>query len=168
MKQTVRTGEYFHKGAEIHYFHNLTFIDLVYLCLLNDFINHLEGNFRILLVNRRNRDLSFIIHIDPRTGYIRDISDRLATWTNKDSDLFRPDVKGDNNRRIFGHMTLWLRDGLFHLIEDKKPAFFRLFKCLLHYLSCNALNLYIHLQGRNTIAGTCYLEIHIPVMVFIT
>ena len=58
------------------------------------------------------------------------------------------------------------RDTFKHLAEDIGTALASLFKCLFKDLTVDAVNLDIHLDGRNAFFRTGNLEVHITIGVF--
>ena len=62
----------------------------------------------------------------------------------------------------------WSRKCFLNSIKDIHTAFMGLTKCILKNFVSQSFHFNIHLSSSNTITSTCYLEIHISKMVFIT
>ncbi len=77
------------------------------------------------------------------------------------------DLDADDAGRVVRHLGSGLTDGLGHLLEDVKPSLAGLIERLLHDLAGDAVDLDVHLQRRDAVAGAGNLEVHVSEMVLV-
>ena len=77
------------------------------------------------------------------------------------------DLDREDARRVAGDVRARRRKGLGHLVEDVEPAGAGLLEGLLEDLAAQALDLDVHLEGGDALAGAGDLEVHVAVVVFL-
>ena len=117
-------------------------------------------------VDGSDKDGAIVLDVDVHFALFLDLADHLAAGADDLADLVGIDVDGGDARRIGRQLRAGLGDGLGHLVQDVEPAVARLGQGLGQDLVAQALDLDVHLQGRDPLAGAGDLEVHVAQVIF--
>ncbi len=118
-------------------------------------------------VHRGDLDGAVVLDVDGGAGLLGDLADHRAALADDVADLLRVDLQRDDRRRPLGHLGARLADDLVHLAEDVQAAVARLVQRDLHDLRRDALDLDVHLQRGDAVAGAGDLEIHVAEVILV-
>ena len=166
MHEAIALSEEIHEGAEIDDLHHLALVDLAFLGLCHDLVDHVIGLLDRFLIGRGDLDDAVIIDIDLGTRNLDDLADHLAARTDHLADLVRRDLHGFDTRRVLREIAR-AADRLVHFAEDVLARILRLRKRRLHDLGGDPGHLDIHLEAGDPVFGACHLEIHVAEVILI-
>src|SRR3989344_1372378 len=160
--------QYFRERSEVHDTGDATLEELSRLHFACEILDPFYRLGSAGFIHGGDEDGSVILDIDRDTGLIDDLIDHLAARPDDISDLLRVDMNRDDARRIRGKVLARRFDRFKHLAHDEHTAFFRLGDSRFERLRGKTVDLHVHLHGRDAVFGTCYLEVHIAIVVFET
>src|SRR5690606_26963600 len=141
----------------LHY----TLVDLADLRVLGDRGDHLPRPLSTLATRRGDRHRPIVIDVDRRARRLLDPADRLALRPDDLTDLRRVDLDRQDPRREAGQLGARRRDRLLHLVQDVHPCATGTVERVTHELDSQSLDLDVHLNRGDPLAGTGDLEIHV-------
>jgi len=167
MNHTFFTRSKLNECTEFFDAYNSTFKNLSCFEICCDRLDHFLCFIHTVLVNTADRYCSFICNVNLYTCTLDDRVDGLSSLTYYITDLLRIDLDLNDLRCIFVYMITRLCDTFFHnLCEDVLSCFFCSADCFFYNLSCQAMDLDIHLNCSDTVMCTCNLKVHISEEVF--
>lgn len=92
-----------------------------------------------------------LFDVDLRARLLDDFIDDFALLADHVADLLGTDFKGDDLGRVLGKMIGDFGNAREHLIQNESSAFLRLRDRVEHDLFGNALDLDVHLNGRDAL-----------------
>src|SRR6185503_4989446 len=129
--------------------------------LLRDRLHHLARTLHRLAADRRDGDRARIVDADLGARLVLNAADRLALGPDEIADLLGVDLDGHDARGVRREIRLGRRKRLVHLGEDVQPTLARLVERLTHNAEVEALDLDVHLDGRDAVRRSGDLEIHV-------
>ena len=127
-----------------------------------DDLNQLHSLVHIGLVRTTYGYGAVIININLHTGLLDNGIDGLTSLTNHIANLLGIDLNLNNLRCIRSDLSSGLCNAGLHTgIHNEHSCFPASCNGSLHNGTCQAVNLNIHLNSRNTLGGSCYLEVHV-------
>ena len=162
MYHAILAGQYLHEGSVILNAYHFAGVNLPYLRSLYQSFYHFLGPLGAGTIGRGDVDAAVILHIhlDPRL--LLDTADDLAARAYDSADHLWINLDDGDARRVGRQIRPGLGKDFQHPIQDEEARFLGLRQGLIHDLVANALDLDIHLQGRDALPGTSHLEIHVP------
>ena len=140
--------------------------DFADLDLADDVVDHLLRFRHALGIVRGDEDVTVLMDVDIDARRIDDAAHDLATRADDVADLVRLDRDGLDARRIGRELLRGLADAFEHLAEDERAAALRLLERRRKDVAREAVDLDVHLDGRDALARACDLEIHVAERVF--
>ena len=153
-----------HKGAEVHQAGDLALVDGADLGIFHDGLDGEDGPLGVLLVDGRDKDVAVLLHVDLAVAVGADLLDDLAALADDVLDL----VGGDDDAEHLGRPAAQLvarlgDDRLDDLVQDIQAALAALFKGVGNDVIGQAVDLDVHLDGGDALAGAAHLEVHVAV-----
>ena len=120
-----------------------------------------------MLVNATDRYCTFICDVDLNTCTFDDCIDRFSSLSDYITDFLRVDLNLYDLRRIFVDMITRSCNAFLHnFCKNIFSCFFCSADSFFYDLSCQTMNLDIHLNCSDTIMCTCNLKVHISKEIF--
>ena len=166
VNQTVFTGKNLHECPKRHQAHGLALVsgaDFNFPCKQVDLFFRLVG---VNLVRRPDNDRTVVRDIDRHAELFDHAANHAAAGADDGADFVRRHLECHHPRRKLAEFVPRLVNDLVQVIEDLQPGRPGLFKSLLHDFEVDALDLDVHLQGRNSLGRASDLEVHVAGVVF--
>ena len=167
MNQTFFTATDGNERAKVNDTGHFTCIDAAHFDFCSDFFDATDREFRFLAVGCCDLHSTVIFDFDGGAGLFGQRTDYGTALTDNIFDLVWIDLDGVNTRCEFRDITAWCVDSLFHHAQDVQTCTFSLVQRNLHDLFGDTFNFDIHLQRRDTVAGTRHFEVHIAEVIFV-
>src|SRR5438094_2755923 len=164
--QAVLVGQHLYEGAERHDPDHLAFVDPANLHLVGQALDPVDRLLTAFLVDRRDEHATVVLDIDLGARLLGDLADHLASGADDVADLVGVDEDGRDAWRVSAHLATRPRQDGQHLVEHEEARFASLLERLRKYLVGQALDLDIHLQRSDAVAGAGDLEVHVAEVVF--
>ncbi len=165
VQEPIRSGEDLHKGAELGEPNHFTEIGLAYLRHSGEIADHLNGLIQPFSITGRHIHASRILNVNLDARCIDDPANRLAARPDQIADLVGGYLQGVDPWCIFGLLFAGCRDDGVHRVQQEDPSATRLGQRLPHDLGCDAHDLDVHLQSRDSLTRAGDLEIHVSIVV---
>src|SRR5438093_621359 len=166
--QDFLAGQVLDERAAAHDPRDLAVVDLADLRLLGHSHDHRLGPLAAVCLRAGNADRSVVLELDRGARLRLDRADHLAAGADDLADLVGVDLDRRDARCELRELAARTIDDLFHRVEDEEARFPGLHECLAHDLQRDALDLDVHLQGRDALRGAADLEVHVTVVVLET
>ena len=111
-------------------------------------------------VGTRNEHGSVFFHIDLRAGSLLKRADCFSAWTNELADLLWINLDLGDAWSELRHLSAWLGDDGFDLVDELQTTFTRLREDDGDFLKAKSACLQIQLNSRDSITSSADLEIH--------
>ncbi len=168
MHQAVPVREDLNEGAKVGDSTYGAGVDLADLRLRGQAFDDLDRLLERRTIRRGHIDRTVILDIDADAGQVDDAFDRLSAGADDDANLLRLDLERDDTWCVRAHLFTRRGEGLRHLPEDVNTTSASLLQCLEHEIAAQALDLDVHLNGRDPIRGSTDLEVHVAEVVLVT
>ena len=125
--------------------------------------NHRFGFFRhreVFAVGRY-ANLTVIVDVDLNARLVDNLVNSLSAAADDVFDFIGVDIERNNLGSVLGKIRVRSGNTLEHFTEYEMSALVSLLDRLSQNFFADTLNLYIHLDSRDTLSGTRYLEVHI-------
>ena len=166
MQQPIQARQNLDKRSEVRQPRHGTKIRLPNFRRSAQVANNLQRPRRLLLIAGRNIDLAGVFDINLDPCLFNDAANHLPARPNQIANLVGGNLHSVEARRMRRNFLASRSQNFFHLPQNMQPSGLCLFHGLAHDLRRNTLDLNIHLHGRDPLAGTSHLEIHIAVVIF--
>ncbi len=167
MQQAFRSGQNFHKRAEIDNLLDGAAVNFSNLGFFRQPFHHGHRTGGCLGIGGGNGDGSVIFHINRHTGLTDNLTDVLAAGTNNGAHLIFLDLHRRDTGRILRNVASRRSQRLTNLTDDVHASLSGLSQRLAQNILGQAVNLDVHLHGGYALFRTAYLEVHITGMIFI-
>src|ERR1051325_6187521 len=167
MYQPFLPREELHEGSEIHQARHPPVIGLSDLRDLRDLVDDVEGLLAPLRGDRRDDDGSIVLDVDLCAGILHDLADHFSAGTDDAPDHVDGYLYRGEPWRVLGEVRARFRERLRHDFENMETPLPRLGQGLLYDFERDALDLDVHLERRDPVAGPGHLEVHIAQMVLV-
>ena len=167
MHEAVLAGENRDKGAEVDDAGDGAAVQLADFGFSGDGVDALERGVAGGGVFPVNPHDAVVVDIDRRAGFLGNRADHCAALADHVANLVLVDAQRGHARGILADIRPGFGNDLAHLAEDMLPGVMRLGEGLLHDFLGDALDLDVHLQGRDALGGAGDLEIHIAEVVLV-
>ena len=148
---------------------NLTYVNLSLFELAYNDINQLFSLVHHCLISTADRYGTVIGNIDLHAGLLDDCVDGLTSLANYITDLLRVNAHLDDLRSVLAYLFSRLSDARLHaVIHDEESCLTASCNSTLYDRSGQSMDLDIHLDSRDTVSRTSYLEVHVAEEVFQT
>src|SRR5437870_288705 len=161
VNQAVLAGQHLNEGAEWHDAHDLALVELTDLDLVCQSPDPVDRLLARDLVDRRDEYAPVVLDIDLCAGLFGDLADRLSSRADHVADLVGVDQDRGDAGRVGAHLGPRLRQDRKHLVEHEQPRLTSLLQRLGHDLVGQALDLDVHLEGRDAVPRAGHLEVHV-------
>src|ERR1035437_1989593 len=165
--QALFAGQDLDEAAEAHDPGDLAQVQSADLDLASDRLDPLDRLARAIALRCSDLDRAVILNADLGAGLLLDLADHGAALADDVADLLRVDLDGDDARREAAHIRTAGRDDRVHLVEDGHPRGVGLYEALADDCLADALDLDVHLQCRDALAGAGHLEVHVAEGIFL-
>ncbi|MNB93696.1 hypothetical protein D3C75_408330 [compost metagenome] len=167
MNQTFFTATDGNECAKVNDTGHFTIVDAAHFDLCSDLFDTTDSEFRFFTVGRCDLHSTVIFDFDGGAGLFGQSTDNRTAFTDHVFDLVRADLNGVDTRCELRNIATWRVNRLFHHAQDVQTRTFSLVQCSVHDLFGDTFNFDIHLQRRDTVAGTRHFEVHITQVIFI-
>ena len=155
-----------HEGTKVHQAGDLALVDGTDLRILYNGLDGKDGTLCVLLIHGGHKDVTVLLHIDLAVAGGADVLNDLAALADNVLDL----IGGDHHAEHLGcpAAQLLTRLGdhrLDDLVQDIQTTLAALLECLGNDVVGQTVDLDIHLDGGDALAGAAYLKVHIAVEV---
>src|SRR3972149_371540 len=155
------------ESAAAHDPGHLAQVERTDLDLARQALDPLDRLARVLAGDGRDLDRAVVLDVDLGAGLFLDLADHRAALADNLADLLGVDLDGDDARREVAHGGAGLGEHLGHLVEDGEARRVGLLQAVADDRLGDALDLDVHLQGRDAVARAGHLEVHVPEGVFL-
>ena len=100
VQQPLRARDHLDEGAELLDALHLAHVDAVQLHLAADVLDHPQRGLGGVVAGGEDGHLAVVLHVDLGAGLLLDAADDLAAGADDLADLLRPDLDGDEARRV--------------------------------------------------------------------
>ena len=167
MAKSIGIAKEIDEGAIVFNTGNLSFINFTNFSFTDDIVDSLFGFFDHLFIGVINGDFTRIFNINLYlSARGDDIVNHLSACSDNITDLIWINMEGNHLRGIFADFFTWFRDAFFHHFTNFSTGFVSLGKGFRKNISCNAMDLNIHLKSGNAFHGTSTFEVHITEVIF--
>ena len=166
MNQAFFTGQNFYKGTEGHKARNLADIRFADFYVLRQIFNPCLGLSAAFSVYGSDVYETRIVNVDFGTRFFRNLFNHLAARPDDIANLVGMYLHGNNTRCIGGQFLTRCIEDRQHLIHNMKASFMSLFQSRIKNFTAEAFDFNIHLNSRNALCRTGYLEVHITQSIF--
>src|SRR5439155_15508953 len=128
-------------------------------------VHALPTAFHRFAADGSDGDEAGIVHGELGTSLVLNSADRLSLRPDEITDLLWADLYRHDARRERRELHAWGSERFLHLTQDVETSLFRLRQRLLHDGEIEALDLDVHLDGRDPRACPGNLEIHVAKVV---
>ena len=166
MHHTIDAGHDLDEGAVALRTHHFAGVDPANGGLFGHGLDLGNGALDPGAVGGRHKHRSIVLDVDFDAVLLLHGPDDLAAWADDLADLVGVDLDGDDARCEGRHLFARFGQHGQHLVQNEQPALTCLFQRLSHHLEAQPLDLHVHLEGGDAVAGTGDLEVHIAQVIF--
>ena len=166
MHHAVNIRHDLNKSAEISYAHYLAGIDPADGRSFGHSLDPFAGNGLTHAVHRGNVHCAVIRDVDLGAGFFLKCADILSARAYNSPNFLHRHFDDGDARGMRLERFARFRDCGRDLTQDALAGFFGLCQRGAHDLRGDTLDLDIHLQGGDTLFGSCNLEVHVTQVVF--
>ena len=167
MQQTVLARKNVHESAVVLDARDLAVVDLADFRLGGDFLDPGDRGILGFLVFGVDAHRTVVFDIDRGACLFHDALDGRATLADDVADLLRMYLEGHHCRRVIRQGLARDGDDLVHLAQNVQPRGERLLQRGFHDLLGDAVDLDVHLQRGDAVAGARNLEVHVAEMILV-
>ena len=166
MHQTFLARCDLNEGTKVHQAGHFALVDGTDLGVLHNGLDGKDGALCVLLIHSRDEHMAVLLHVDLAVAGSADVLNDLAALTDHVLDL----IGGDHHAEHLGCVAAQLVAGLCDhrlddLVQNIQAALAALLESLGNDVVGQAIDLDVHLDGSDALAGAAHLEVHIAVEV---
>src|SRR5439155_13814990 len=164
--QAVPAREKFDERPEFLDGDNFAAVDLADLGLGGHAGDGVAGNLHSLFGHRVDIDGAVVLDVDFAAGFLDQLLDVFAAWTDQRADLLRVYLDCLEARRVLAQLLAWRAECLGHLCQDQQPGIARALHRLGHQAVRHAGQLQVKLEAGDALFGPGDFAIHIAEGIF--